>query len=276
MVEDLRCLSEEERAKFGTDGIKFFFPISRDHTTGGPTGHARKVQQYLLACLVFGWYPAHFCQKKVAKDTISKLGSLSKWINELDGGSATFQSCNTLTMCPFLDCLYMCSSQYAVVKHAMLQHYHTMMVCGSCLCHYAPSLTTSVTVGSFSISFKEHVLMCGSMAHPPSAGPSAGEGPSTSSTPVSVPSSVAASSDNAGLAKDDARNSAGGADQADGAERAVSKRQLAALFGGSSDSSDAEDDATRASKKRNRDAVLGGGDDSKKTRPAKWPRKARD
>ena len=109
-VEDLRCLSQEERTKFSTDGIEFFFPISWDHITGGPTGHARKIQQYLLACLVFGWYPAHFCQKKVAKDTISKLGSLSKRINELDRGLATFQSCNTITMCPFPDCLYIVQS----------------------------------------------------------------------------------------------------------------------------------------------------------------------
>ena len=28
-IEDLRCLSEKERAKLSADGIKFFFPISR-------------------------------------------------------------------------------------------------------------------------------------------------------------------------------------------------------------------------------------------------------
>ncbi len=280
-VEDLRCLSEKERMKFSADGIEFFFPISQDHITGGPMGHARKIKQYLLACLVFGWYPAHFRQKKVAKDTISKLGSLSKRINELDGGLATFQSCNSITMCPFPDCLYMCSSQYAVVKYAMLQHYHTMMVCGSCLCHFAPSLTTSMAVGCTTVSFKEHILMCGSMANPPPAGPSTGEGPSTSSTPISVPSSSVASGGNADLARDDAssaRNDAddtSSADKADGAERAVYRRHLTAVFGGSSDSSDAEDE-TRASRKRNRDAMLGDGDDSKKTHPAKRFRKTQD
>ncbi len=244
-------------------------------------GHTHKIQQYLLACLVFRWYPAHFRQKKVAKDTISKLGSLSKWINELDGGLATFQSCNAITMCPFPDCLYMCSSQYTAVKHAMLQHYHTMMVCGSCLCHFVPSPTTSVAVGCTSVSFKEHVLMCGSMANPPPAGPSAGEGPSTSSTPVSVPSSSVALGGNADLARDDASSArngtdgTGGADKADGAERAIYKHHLAAVLGESSDSSDTED-KTRASKKRNWDTVLGGGDDSKKTHPAKRFRKAQD
>ncbi len=249
-------------------------------------GHAHKIQQYLLACLVFGWYPAHFRQKKVAKDTILKLGSLSKWINELDGGLATFQSCNSITMCPFPDCLYMCSSQYAMVKHAMLQHYHTMMVCGSCLCHFAPSLATSVAVGCTTVSFKEHILMCGSMANPPPAGPSVGEGPSTSSTPVSVPSSSVASVGNADLARDDAssaRNNAssarndandtGSTDEADGAEWAVYRHYLAAVFGGSSDSSDTEDEM-RAS--RNWDTMLGDGDDSKKTRPAKQFWKTQD
>ncbi len=280
-IEDLRCLSKKERMKFSADGIEFFFPISRDHITGGPTGHACKIQQYLLACLVFGWYPAHFRQKKVAKDTISKLSSLSKWINELDGGLATFQSCNSITMCPFSDCLYMCSSQYAAVKYAMLQHYHMMMVCGSCLCHFAPSLATSVAVGCTTVSFKEHILMCGSMANPPPAGPSAGEGPSTSSTPVSVPSSSVTSGGNADLARDNASsarndaNDAGGADEANSAERAIYRCHLAAIFGGSSDSSDTEDE-TRASRKHNRDAVLGGGDDSKKMRPAKRFRKTQD
>ena len=123
--------------------------------------------------------------------------------------------------------------------------------------------------------------MCGSMANPPPVGPSAGEGPSTSSTPVSVLSSSVTSGGNTDLAQDDAssaRNSAvgaGGTDKANGAERAVYKHHLAAVLGGSSDSSDAED-KTRASKKRNQDAMLGGGDDSKKTRPAKRFRKAQD
>ena len=123
--------------------------------------------------------------------------------------------------------------------------------------------------------------MCGSMANPPPAGPSVGEGPSTSSTPVSVPSSSVTSGGNADLARDDAgsaRNDAddaGSTDEADGTERAVYRCHLAVVFGGSSDSSDAEDE-TRASRKRNRDAMLGDGDDSKKTHPAKQFQKTQD
>ncbi len=268
-IDNLRCLSEAEQTNLSTDGIQFFFPILRDHITGGPTGHTRKIQQYLLAGLVFGWYPTHFRQKKVAKDTIAKLGSLSKWINQIDGGSATFQSCNSITMCPFPDCLYMCSSQYHALKHFMLQHYHTMMVCGSCLCHFAPSLATSMAVGCTTVTFWEHVLMCGGMTNPPPVGPS-------SSTPVNVPSS----SDNADLVRGDADDAEGadeadGADKADGAGWAICKRNFAAVFGGSSDSSDAEDEA-QASKKRRWNTVFGSGDDSKKTRPSKRFQKPRD
>ncbi len=94
-------------------------------------------------------------------------------------------------------------------------------------------------------------------------------------------SSSVASGGNADLTRDDAssaRNDADNAsstDEADGAEQAVYRRHLTAVFGGSSDSSDAEDE-TRASRKRNRDAVLGDGDDSKKTCPAKRFRKTQN
>ncbi len=283
-IEDLRCLSKKEWTALEEGEIQFFFLILQEHITGGPKGHTCKIQQYLLACLVFGWYPAHFRQKKLAKETIKDLGALSKWINNFDGGSQTFQSSNSLVMCPFPDCLYMCSSQPHAVKHAMLEHYHRMMVCGSCLCHVAPTLTTSVTVGCTSMSFKEHVLMCGGMAVPPAAGPSTGEGPSTSGTPVGVSSSAIASTDNADLARDNAdslkddADGAGGADKASGAAWAARKRRLVVVLGGgsdgsgrsgSSDSSDTEGDTTQSIRKRNLDAVLGSGDDSKKERSTK-------
>ena len=176
-MDDLRGLSEKERMTLEKGEIQFFFLILQEHITGGPTGHDRKIQQYLLAGLVFGWYPAHFRQKKLAKDTIKDLGSLSKRIQKYDGGSRTFQSSNSLVMCPFPDCLYMCSSQPHAVKHAMLEHYHTMMACGSCLCHVAPSLTSTVTVGHTTMSFKEHVLMCGGPAVQSTTGPSTGGSP---------------------------------------------------------------------------------------------------
>ena len=278
-IGDLRCLSKKEQMALEADGIQFFFPILQEHITGGPKGHTCKIQQYLLACMVFGWYPAHFRQKKLAKETIKDLGSLSKRINNFDGGSHTFQSCNTLVMCPFPDCLYMCSSQPHAVKHAMSEHYHTMMVCGSCLCHVAPTLATSMVVGCTSMSFKEHVLMCGGMAGPPIVGLSAGGGePSTSGTPVGVSSSVAASTDNTDSAQDDAdsvkddANGAGGTGKTGDAGWAACKRRLAVVLGGGSDSSDGSDvegGATQSIKKRNLDAVLGGGDDSKKARPSK-------
>ena len=281
-IGDLRCLSKKERAALEADGIQFFFPILQEHITGGPKGHTRKIQQYLLACMVFGWYPAHFCQKKLAKETIKDLGSLSKRINNFDGGSHTFQSCNTLVMCPFPDCLYMCSSQPHAVKHTMSEHYHMMMVCGSCLCHVAPTLATSVAVGCTSLSFKEHVLMCGGMAGPPIVGPSAGEEPSTSGAPVGVSSSVAASTDNADSARDAAdsvTDDANGAGKTSDAGRAARKHRLAVVFGGGSDSSDGSDiegGATQSIKKCNLDAMLGGGDNSKKARPSKWRQMGRE
>ncbi len=120
-VDDLRCLSPDDHASLKTKGVEFFYPALREHFIGGST----KTQQYLLSCLVFGWYPSHFRQKKVGQKTHERLTYLADRIEKLDGGSATFQSTNTLTMCPFPKCLYMCSSQPAAVKHAMRVHYHT-------------------------------------------------------------------------------------------------------------------------------------------------------
>ena len=280
-IEDLRCLSKKERTTLEEGKIQFFFPILQEHITGGPKGHTRKIQQYLLAGLVFGWYPAHFRQKKLAKETIKDLGSLSKWIKKYDGGSHTFQSSNSLVMCPFPDCLYMCSSQPHAVKHAMMEHYHTMMVCGSCLCHVAPTLASTVTVGCTTMSFKEHVLMCGGPAVQSAAGPSTGEEPSTSGAPAGFSASVAASNDadsandNANSLKDNA-DGAGGASKASGTARTARKHRLAAVLGGGSynssdsDGSDAEGDATPSTKRRKLGVVLGIGGDSKKERASRW------
>ncbi len=274
-IEDLRCLSEKDQKALKALKIQFF-PILQDHITGGPSGHSHKVQQYLLAGLVFGWYPAHFRQKKLDKVLIEDLGCLAQRIKRFDGGLSTFQSCNTLVMCPFPDCLYMCSSQYHAVKHAMLEHYRTMMVCGSCLCYVAPTLAASITVGSSLMSFKDHILVCGGMAGPSTGGPSTGKGPSTSG----------ASAENADLAQDDATsakdstasakgdaNGAGGIVEASGAGRPNRKRQFKAIFGrgsDNSDSSDTEDGATKSTRKRNMNAIIGGdSDDSEESRPRK-------
>ncbi len=280
-IEDLRCLSKKERTALEEGEIQFFFPILQEHITGGTKGHTRKIQQYLLAGLVFGWYPIHFRQKKLAKGTIKDLESLSKWIKKYDGGSHTFQSSNSLVMCPFPDCLYMCSSQPHAVKHAMMEHYHTMMVCGSCLCHVAPTLASTVTVGCTTMSFKEHVLMCGGPAVQSAAGPSTGEEPSTSGAPAGFSASVAASNDadsandNANSLKDNA-DGAGGASKASGTARTARKHRLAAVLGGGSynssdsDGSDAEGDATPSTKRRKLGVVLGIGGDSKKERASRW------
>ncbi len=139
-VEDLRCLTQDDHATLSKNRVEFFFPILREHLVGGST----KSQQYLLSCRVFGWYPSHFQQKKLGKETHEHLTLLSDRIEKYDGGSTTFQASKLLTMCPFPDCLYMCSSQYAVVKNAMRQHYHTWVVCGACLCHFAPNIFTNI------------------------------------------------------------------------------------------------------------------------------------
>ncbi len=115
MVDDLRCLSKDDRATLSKNGIDFLFPVLHEHLVGGSS----KSQQYLLSCRVFGWYPSHFRQKKLSKEMHEQLTYLSDQIDKLDGRSATFQASKSLTMCPFPDCLYMCSSQYAAVKHAM-------------------------------------------------------------------------------------------------------------------------------------------------------------
>ncbi len=272
-VEDLRCLSPADRTTLNADGIEFFFPVLQGHLLGGT-----KIQQYLLACLVFGWYPAHFRQKKVAKETRERLTYLADHITEHDGGSATFQSCKTITMCPFKDCLFMCSSQYTVVKHAMWEHYHTLLVCGSCLCHFVPSLSTNITMGRTFLSLKEHILMCGNPADPSLAETSAGKEPSARSTPVSVSSSIVVSGNNASTIEGsaDGAGDVDGAVDADGAgdaEEASMKHNLAAVFGGGTNGSDAEEEAERASKKRNRSAVFGGQDNSAGACPSKWRRK---
>ncbi len=115
-VDDLRCLSPADQMTLNAKGIEFFFPILQGHLVEGT-----KVQQYLLSGLVFGWYPSpsHFCQKKVAKDTCQWLTYLADQITKHDGSSDTFQSSNSITMCPFKNCLSMCSSQQTAVKHAM-------------------------------------------------------------------------------------------------------------------------------------------------------------
>ncbi len=276
-IDDLRGLSPKERTTLEEGEIRFFFPILQEHITRGPTGRDRKIQQYLLAGLVFGWYPVHFRQKKLAKDTIKDLGSLSKRIQKYNGGSRTFQSSNSLVMCPFPDCLYMCSSQPHAVKHAMLEHYHTMMACGSCLCHVAPSLTSTVTVGHMTMSFKEHVLMCGGPAVQSTTGPSAGGKPSSGG----APSSVTASNDDDADSKKDSADGAGGAGEASGTARAARKCRLAVVIGtgsdGSSDSdgSDADGDSAPSDKRRKLDILLGTMGDSKKERSSKRHRAGR-
>ncbi len=268
-MEDLRCLSSADRENLKDKGVEFFFPVLRGHLVEGT-----KIQQYLLSCLIFGWYPSHFHQKKVAKETRKQLTRLADRITELDGGSDTFQSCQSITICPFKDCLFMCSSQYAAVKHAMRKHYRTWMVCGSCLCHFAPSFSTSVAVGRTLISFKEHVMMCGNLDGLPVARTSAGKVSSTRSTPVSISSSIPVSGDNAGLVKDDT-DSAGGVGGADNAQKAIKKCNLAAVFGSSTNGSDVEEETVQASKKQNRAAVFGGQDDPTGKHPSKRFKKAR-
>ena len=268
------------------EGIKFFFPILRGHLIGG-----LKIQQYLLACLVFGWYPSHFRQKKVAKEMKDQMTFLADRIKKYDGGSDTFQSCNSITMCPFKDCLFICSSQYSAVKHAMLEHYHTSMVCGFCLCYTAPSFSANVTAGRTLISFKDHVLMCGSSADPSLTEASAGTGLSVRSTPVSTSSSVVAPDGNASAVGDNA-DSADDADSVDDAvgvgdadgvgdvdvagNKASAKHNLAAILGDGAKSPDIKEETVRVSKKWNRATVFGGQEDSKGKRPSKQSKKAQD
>ena len=273
-VDDLRCLSPAERKAFEAEGIKFFFPVLWGHLVGDP-----KIQQYLLACLVFGWYPSHFRQKKVAKEMKDQMTFLADRIKKYDGSSDTFQSCNSITMCPFKDCLFICSSQYSAVKHAMLEHYHTSMVCGFCLCYTAPSFSANVTAGRTLISFKDHVLMCGSSADPSLTEASAGTGLSVRSTPVSTSSSVVAPDGNASAVGDDAdgADNANSADDTDGAgNKASAKRNLAAVLGDGAKSPDVEEETIWVSKKRNQAAVFGGQDDSKGKCPSKQSKKAWD
>ncbi len=279
-IDDLRCLSPAERKTFEAEGIKFFFPILQGHLVGGP-----KIQQYLLACLVFGWYPSQFRQKKVAKEMKDQMTFLADRIKKYDGGLDTFQSCNSITMCPFKDCLFICSSQYSAVKHAMLEHYHTSMVCGFCLCYTVPSFLTNVMAGRTLISFKDHVLMCGSSADPSLTEASAGTGLSARSTPVSTSSSVVAPDGNASAIGDaadgadnaDSADDANGAGNADGAgNKASAKHNLAAILGDGAKSPDIEEETARVYKKRNRAAVFGGQDDSKGKRPSKRSKKAWD
>ncbi len=279
-IDDLRCLSPAERKTFEVEGINFFFPILRGHLVGGP-----KVQQYLLACLVFGWYPSQFRQKKVAKEMKDQMTFLADRIKKYNGSSDTFQSCNSITMCPFKDCLFICSSQYSAVKHAMLEHNHTSMVCGFCLCYTVPSFSTNVTAGHTLISFKDHILMCGSSTDPSLTEASAGTGLSVRSTPVSTSSSVVAPDDNTSAVGDDAdsADNADGADDADGAgdadgvgNKASAKHNLAAILGDGAKSPDVEEETVWVSKKQNRATVFGGQDDSKGKHPSKRSKKARD
>ena len=279
-IDDLRCLSLAERKTFEAEGIKFFFPILQKHLVGGP-----KIQQYLLVCLVFGWYPSHFRQKKVAKEMKDQMTFLADRIKKYDGGSDTFQSCNSITMCPFKDCLFICSSQYSAVKHAMLEHYHTSMVYGFCLCYTAPSFSANVMVGRTLISFKDHVLMCGNSTDPSLTEASAGMELSARSTPVSTSLSVVAPNGNASAIGDnaDGADDADGVGDADGAgnadgvgNKASAKRNLAAVLGDGAKSPDVEEETVRVSKKRNRAAVFGGQDDSKGKHPSKRSKKAWD
>ncbi len=270
-INDLRCLSPAERKTFKAEGIKFFFPVLRGHLVGGP-----KIQQYLLACLVFGWYPSQFRQKKVAKEMKDQMTFLADRIKKYDGGSDTFQSCHSITMCPFKDCLFICSSQYSTVKHAMLEHYHTSMVCGFCLCYTMPSFSTNVTAGCTLISFKDHVLMCGSSADPSLTEASAGMGLLARSTPISTSSSVVAPDDNVSAIGDDADNANGAGDADSVGDKASTKRNLAAVLGDGVKSPDIKEETVWVSKKRNRAAVFGGQDNSKGKRPSKWSKKAWD
>ncbi len=283
-MDDLRGLSEKERTTLEKGKIQFFFSILQEHITGGPTGHDRKIQQYLLAGLVFGWYPIHFRQKKLADGTIKDLGKLAKRIKKYDGGSRTFQSTNCLVMCPFPDCLYMCSSQPHAVKHAMLEHYHTMMVCGSCLCHVAPALASTVKMGHMTMSFKEHVLACGGPAVQSVAGPS------TRSKPSSVTASTNGDSadHDAGSKKDDAAPKKNDADsagdkggKASSVTRAAHKHRLAVAIGTGSDGShdsgdsDADGDSAPSDKKRKLNVLISTRDNSKEDRSSKRHRTGR-
>ena len=260
-VEDLRCLTQDDRANLSKNRVEFFFPILRKHLVSGST----KLQQYLLSCWVFGWYPSHFRQKKLGKETHEHLTLLSDHIEKYNGGSTTFQASKSLTMCPFPDCLYMCSSQYATVKHAMPQHYHTWVVCGTCLCHFAPNIFTNVSSGQNLIALKEHILLCGSPAGPSMPEASAERVPSARSSPVSVPGSIDALDDDANTVEDDAN----GTSDNGRAEQASRKRNLAAVLRDSADSSDDDEEARWASKRRNLAAMLRGKESSKETHPAR-------
>ncbi len=200
-----------------------------------------------------------------------QLTLLADRIEKYDGGSTTFQASKSLTMCPFPECFYMCSSQYAAVKHAMHAHYHTWVVCGTCLCHFAPSLTTNVSSGQSLVTLKEHILLCRSPAGLSMAEASTEEVPSARSTPVSVSASIGAPDDGANTVDGDAD----GVSDKGGAQWASRKWNLAAVLVGGADSSDDEEEAEQASKKWNLVAMLGGKESSRDTRPTKRSRKAR-
>ncbi len=203
--------------------------------------------------------------------TQEQLTLLADCIEKYDDGSTTFQSSKSLTMCPFLDCLYMCSSQYVAVKHVMCKHYHTWVVCGICLCHFTPSLSTNVSLGRSLITLKEHILLCGSPASSSMEEASPEEVPSARSTPVSVSASVGVPDDSTNTVGGDAN----GASDNGGAEQASRKWNFMAVLGGNANSSDDEEEAEQASKRRNLAAVLGGKESSKETRPSKQHWKAR-
>ncbi len=167
----------------------------------------------------------------------------------------------------------------------MLEHYHTSMVCGFCLCYTASSFSTNVTAGRTLISFKDHVLMCRSSADPSLTEAPAGTGLSVRSTPISTSSSVVAPDDNASAVGDDAdgvddadvAGDADGAGDANGVgDKASAKRNLTAILGDGAKSPDIEEETVRVTKKRNWAAVFGGQDDSKEKHPPKWSKKAQD
>ncbi len=265
-VEDLRCLTKDDHGALSKNGVEFFYLVLCEHLLSGSV----KSQQYLLSCLVFGWYPSHFCQKKLSQAMYKDLTLLADRILKFDDKSTTFQSSKSLTMCPFVDCFHMCSSQYAAVKHAMREHYHTWVVCGICLCRFAPSLSMNVSPGWGLITLKEHILLCGSPAGSSMEEAPPKEVPPARSSPVSVLGSVGTLDDNANAEGDDAD----GVNDNRGAVQSSRKRNLAAVLGGDADSGD-DDETEQASKRRNLVAVLRGEDKSKETCPSKWLRKAK-
>ena len=201
MVEDLRCLTKSNREVFTKNGVEFFYPAMPEHILGGPS----KFQQYLLSCLVFGWYPTHFRQKKLSQATYDDLTTLANRISEHDDKSSKFQAPKTMTLCPFKDCPYICSSQYSAMKHAMTEHYHTWVVCGVCLCYSTLSLMTNVASVRGLLSLREHILLCRS---------SSGS-PSEVAPPKEVPlgkSSLTSCSGSVGTPEDDANADGGSAD----------------------------------------------------------------